>query len=283
MNCIFCHKISDNSKSVEHIIPESLGNKKHTLWKGAVCDKCNNYFAVKIEKKLLEQPYFKNVRHRRDIYTKKGHSVPQIVLLSTDNGWKNAVLDFNEKRGNSIYFENDEDFAPLMSEGKIIVPLLLEPESNNYILSRFLAKCAFEYMALLFDNTENISRDAIIDFLREKQFDAIRKYARYGEGEKLWKYNQRRIYGEDVRFIDKNENNGQPYEVLHEMCLFIDKSTVSESNDIFYAETYFAIVIMGIEFVINVGENEIENYQSWLKRNNYKSPITRNYEQQVSA
>jgi hypothetical protein len=52
MNCIFCHKISDNSQSIEHIIPESLGNKEHTLWKGAVCDKCNNYFATKMEKEL---------------------------------------------------------------------------------------------------------------------------------------------------------------------------------------------------------------------------------------
>lgn len=27
MNCIFCKKDSTNSKSVEHIIPESFGNK----------------------------------------------------------------------------------------------------------------------------------------------------------------------------------------------------------------------------------------------------------------
>lgn len=27
MQCVFCHKDSSNSKSVERIIPESLGNK----------------------------------------------------------------------------------------------------------------------------------------------------------------------------------------------------------------------------------------------------------------
>ena len=71
MKCIFCKKDSSNSKSVEHIIPESLGNKSHILPKGIVCDSCNNYFAIKIEKKVLDKPYFKNVRYRNLITTKK--------------------------------------------------------------------------------------------------------------------------------------------------------------------------------------------------------------------
>lgn len=40
MQCVFCHKNSVASKSVEHIIPESLGNKHHFLPKGYVCDEC---------------------------------------------------------------------------------------------------------------------------------------------------------------------------------------------------------------------------------------------------
>src|ERR1035437_2287572 len=72
MKCIFCRSISSDSKSIEHIIPESLGNKTHTLPKGVVCDKCNNYFANKIEKKVLELAYFKSLRGRNVIETKKG-------------------------------------------------------------------------------------------------------------------------------------------------------------------------------------------------------------------
>ena len=67
MNCLFCKQNTDNSKSVEHIIPESLGNKEHILPRGLVCDNCNQYFAIKIEKPLLEQPYFRNIRHRAGI------------------------------------------------------------------------------------------------------------------------------------------------------------------------------------------------------------------------
>jgi len=47
MRCIFCKNPSDNSVSVEHIIPESLGNISHILPKGWVCDTCNNYIAGK--------------------------------------------------------------------------------------------------------------------------------------------------------------------------------------------------------------------------------------------
>ena len=56
MRCIFCKINSIDTISIEHVIPESLGNKEHVLPKGAVCDKCNNYFATKIEKELLENP-----------------------------------------------------------------------------------------------------------------------------------------------------------------------------------------------------------------------------------
>lgn len=54
MNCLFCKRDSSTSRSVEHVIPESLGNKEYVLPRGMVCDKCNQYFAIKIEKPLLE-------------------------------------------------------------------------------------------------------------------------------------------------------------------------------------------------------------------------------------
>ena len=71
MECIFCHKDSSSSKSIEHIIPESLGNKHHVLLAGYVCDECNHYFAIKIEKELLAQPYFISMRFRNEILTKE--------------------------------------------------------------------------------------------------------------------------------------------------------------------------------------------------------------------
>src|SRR5258706_150378 len=88
MNCIFCKEPSDNSKSVEHIIPESLGNVEHVLPKGIVCDDCNNYFAIKIEKELLEMPYFKSLRYRNDIFSKKGKRIPETGIILHPEGGK---------------------------------------------------------------------------------------------------------------------------------------------------------------------------------------------------
>src|SRR5690606_12119423 len=72
MKCIFCKRSSAGSHSVEHIIPESLGNTEHMLPAGIVCDGCNNYFACKIEKPLLESGMFRLLRYDRQLPNKRG-------------------------------------------------------------------------------------------------------------------------------------------------------------------------------------------------------------------
>ncbi len=71
MRCIFCKNTSAESKSVEHIIPESLGNTAHTLPPGIVCDKCNQYFALKVEKPVLDSSVFRSLRSTMDVPNKK--------------------------------------------------------------------------------------------------------------------------------------------------------------------------------------------------------------------
>ncbi|MEL7124364.1 MAG: HNH endonuclease, partial [Bacteroidota bacterium] len=147
MKCIFCKKVSDNSKSVEHIIPESLGNKEHVLAPGVVCDKCNQYFALKIEKSLLEKKYFMEVRHRNSIESKK-RRIPRSKGIM---GGEVDILKMRDGR-TEVVVENPEIFKGI-SEGKIkhmIVPIVQEPEPNDKILSRFLAKVAIESLAQRF-------------------------------------------------------------------------------------------------------------------------------------
>lgn len=257
--CIFCKTNSENSKSVEHIIPESLGNKEHTLPKGIVCDKCNNYFSIKIEKPLLEKPYFKNLRHRNIIESKKGRLIPDKTLFPHPNGgWVDMWLD---DKG-IIFKKEDTHIIDLIKNKKItsmIMPIIPEEKENDKIVSRFLAKVALEALAQRW--TE--SNDWINELIDKKELDPLRDYARYGKGE-FWKYNQRRIYSEENRFFDPI-NHPEPYEVLHEM-------------DFLYLENkilYFALVIMGVEYVINLGGSEVELYKKWLSENNYNSPIRR--------
>ncbi|NQT57160.1 MAG: hypothetical protein HQ551_13135, partial [Desulfobacteraceae bacterium] len=72
MKCIFCKQDSNDCVSVEHILPESLGNIEVILAPGVVCDKCNNYFSREIEKPLLSSGIFRLLRNDKQIPSKKG-------------------------------------------------------------------------------------------------------------------------------------------------------------------------------------------------------------------
>jgi hypothetical protein len=82
MKCIFCKANSDGSISIEHILPESLGNKEHLLPRGVVCDSCNNYLSREVEKRILTSGIFRLIRNDRQISSKKGR-IP--VLGERDN------------------------------------------------------------------------------------------------------------------------------------------------------------------------------------------------------
>ncbi len=53
MRCIFCREHSDESKSVEHIIPESLGNVEHILPDGKPYEVLHEYMLLYTEAREL--------------------------------------------------------------------------------------------------------------------------------------------------------------------------------------------------------------------------------------
>lgn len=266
--CIFCYKDSSNSKSVEHIIPESLGNKEHILPKGYVCDECNHYFAIKIENELLSQPYFVSMRRRNDIRTKKGRMVFENMLFPGARKMSDTTFDFGE---NAFYIK-DADVIKSIVEGKCKYALSLyieEPECPNKTVARFIAKCAYESIFLWGGEhdyqiwlKERNNEDSMF-----KCFDDLRRFARYGDGD--WQYSQRRIYSEGTFFSYKGE---EPYEVLHEQKFFYNK--IEDINDYqFTAELYFVLVICGVEYVICVTDPDVSGYIQWLKDHDGHSPI----------
>lgn len=173
MNCIFCHKDSSTSKSVEHIIPESLGNKLHILPKGYVCDEYNNYFARKIEKGLLEAPYFVSARFRNEILTKKNKLVKQSMIFPA--AMKTTDVVFQRTENGLICSINDDELFQTITDGKchqMIAAYLPELDYPNEYMSRFISKCAYEY--LLYVTKEDQRVDFVEDFLMDKQLDPIR-------------------------------------------------------------------------------------------------------------
>jgi hypothetical protein len=264
MNCIFCRQ-GRSFKTVEHIIPESLGNVDHVLPKGVVCDACNNYFAVKVEKLLLEKPYFINLRQRNLIRSKKGRLVPDKILFPHPKaGWVETWID---EKG-FILRSEDTDVISLIKEGKITsmiiptVPVLDYPDS---ILSRFLAKAALELVAYYSFGGGTYDDE----FISQNNLDALRQYARYGIGT-FWPYHQRRIYTEEDRFMNI-DIQPEPYEILHEMDFLMTS----------LEHIYLILVIMGVEYVIRLNIPEIESYQQWLTANNDRSPVRRGKEYMV--
>lgn len=254
MHCIFCKQKSDQSKSVEHVIPESLGNKTIILSPGIVCDECNNYFAVKVEKPLLEQLYFQHVRFNNFIPSKK-KKIPKIKGVMGGEVKLERKLD-----GSSHIIIEDEQIAEKISNGIIssmIVIKLDQPESENRMLSRFLAKAALETLCLQTGGDSSL----ISEIVNSTELDPIRNYARYGIGV-FWNYHQRKLYDESDRFVNPIHAK-EPYEILHELdCIWLAKEKL-----------YFVLMLMGIEYVIDFDGPDISSYISWLEKNDNMAPM----------
>ena len=270
MQCIFCHKEATASRSVEHIIPESLGNKHHFLPKGYVCDECNNYFAVKIERELLDQPYFKSMRFRNEIVTKKGKHVKEKMIFP--EAMMACDVEMHTTDSGPIMSFHDERLYEAVKDGKthtMITPYYPEPDYPSTKMSRFIAKCAYEYFLYIVgeENYELCVQDLLGD--KSDVLKDLRKYARYGEGP-YWNYNQRRIYSEGDYLIYKDEMT--PYEILHEMRFFV-REYKHYPNGFIEAEIYFVMAIAGIEYAICISDPNITEYQKWIEEHNGLSPL----------
>ena len=76
--CLYCKKAEGPFTSVEHVIPESLGNQglrgkpPIVLPKGVVCDQCNNEKLSVLDSALIEFPPISWMRTRYGVRSKSG-------------------------------------------------------------------------------------------------------------------------------------------------------------------------------------------------------------------
>lgn len=258
MKCIFCKRDSEASRSVEHVIPESLGNTDHILPRGVVCDACNNYFARKIEKPLLETPYFREHCYRARIQTKKGRP-PRVLGYHLQTRLSIELWPELDGSGIGIGAARESDEAAWIrsiqcsSHGTLLIPVATAPDER--LISRFLAKVALEALALRF-----LDVSAGVEEVAEKsELDPLRQYARKGSG-KFWPYHKRIIYSPNHEFSAPEDES---YEVLHEWTFLY-----TEGKDL-----YLVLALFGVEYAINLGGPEVEGYRQWLVRASGKSPL----------
>lgn len=265
MNCIFCKNKSDSSTSVEHIIPESLGNADHVLPRGWVCDACNNYLSRKVEAPFMNSEYGKRVRFEMKIHSRRG----RIPVIQGFYPQSRCIVDIMfDNDGLSLSASHKEDeirfIHSLRSQerGSLYIPYSGEP-NLDYETARFIGKVGLEVLAHRRFRIKGWNREIV----NKRELDELRSYVRRGKPGFVWPIHIRRIYPADNQFDDTNET----YQVLNEWTiLFIP--TQKQSNT---GEYYAVIAILGVEYTINLGGPELDGYLCWLKENNNQSYLYR--------
>ncbi len=237
-NCIFCNQDSTASKSIEHIIPESLGNDELILDKGIVCDKCNNYFSREIENPVLNLDGFKQLRFYELIESKRGKIPSSDALFcgeKCDIHWQQIegesclMIGVSPEMINKLLKEPPQMFFTRGFE--------LDDKKHKYEISRFLLKIAIEYFVfLILHNDESDSEELNFEF--DEHFKRLIQYVRVGRKDrKPIKYESSILYNYNPMNSDK-------------MCFKI--GFLLESEDLI-----FNLVIGNTSFNLNMSKIEL--------------------------
>lgn len=256
MRCVYCKSPSSESKSVEHVVPESLGNTSLILPPGIVCDGCNNYFSRKVEAPFLNHPWTQRLRHDQGLPSKRGR-VPRQRALASGVG-EVSMLAGPHGSQRSIAFETEADARRFLDRRRAGEPMvtreIVPPPPDSTTTSRFLAKVAIGCVAdRLIDSSGEL--DSVIN---EPELDDLRGHARTGVPLN-WPFSVRRIYPANAQWRDGHD----VFQKVWELDLFHDDA----------GYLYSVLVLFGIELVIHLGEPDISSYERWLIANDGDSPL----------
>lgn len=184
--CIFCLEENENFNTVEHIVPESLGNTDDIL-RNAVCDKCQSYLGKEVENFILSKNPFVFWRTIYGTKSKKGKEpFWDMTLDKKDKGILSNYHPFSDSNIviRPAHFNNEFVIAAdisnmvlmekIQSGEKSRFNLVLTPKMLVY-MGRFLGKIALEYWCKYYGEK-----------IFEKRFDELRQYVRYGTNNAMW-------------------------------------------------------------------------------------------------
>lgn len=169
MICVFCLCEKEDQRTVEHIIPESLGGGEWAvLPQDTVCDSCNHYFGAKVESKVLQDYPFNVLRLFSGVCTKKkkwaglNHPIGRLKASPCDR-----VIGLDPS--------NDEVEHQLLTGNRTQFRIIAETE-NPLLMCRFLLKVALECVA----------RDCILDAMKVSYAEARRFARNPHRGDRWW-------------------------------------------------------------------------------------------------
>jgi len=178
MKCIICDK-ENESQSIEHIVPESLGNKSYIMVKGSICDSCNRGFST-FEKKALGNSVLLMERARQGIPSKKGKTAK------------------GEIKGLGI--EGDENFI----KNNILVTGLTPENLKNFDPSTE----TFELKVESFDNSQNATSKLLLKMGIESIFKSKNKIFKKMNFEELKQF-LRNDNNQDWAFLTSKYNDAE--------------------------------------------------------------------------
>lgn len=180
--CLFCGS-AGSFTTVEHIVPEALGNDDLVLC-GHVCDVCQAYFGKEIERYVLSKTPIGFWRAHLGIRGKEGKLAR--VDLSVSEGRKGVLPEWSVHHDSGVAFSAHADgtcsveisdremLRQVLSGERRRFQFVFSPKSLVQI-GRFLGKIGLELLC---------AGDP--DLARHHQFDELRRYVRYGHRKEIW-------------------------------------------------------------------------------------------------
>lgn len=250
--CIFCKQDSSESKSREHILPESMGCPKEFYLKPhTVCDQCNNNTLARLDSDLQEcfgliRPYFISENKKGKPLTVKnkyyyaennnGHVSIHINVkgkpVEIKKGIRLKSIEDNKKPVHSFYLERDGNFAHVRFKQNFTI---------NDNVKRALYKIAFEYFCF------SCGKSAVL----EAKFDPIRDYVISGIGKRSI------LMGEEYKFL---ESNG-----IHQFgsqSIAVDKTGTTIIGFLLFNVTFIVLLLGAPEKLIEIKNKAEEMFSS---------------------
>lgn len=204
--CIVCNNLND-AKSIEHIVPESFGNKDYVMEKGKICDECNERFS-KFEEKALSNSIFTMERARLGVKTKKGKNVKGKIDDLTITGDLKFRKQFVKVQG--LNTDNFINFNPDTKIGELIVKSF---DKSEVATSRFLLMLGIE--SLYTSQRKNFDKynfQELKDYLTNKSnkdWGFITAKTEQGKFKSVPRFYEKYILKKnniELRFLEKSNN-----------------------------------------------------------------------------
>lgn len=137
MNCIFCD-VKILKSSIEHIVPESLGNIWYILPSGFVCNKCNGDFS-EFEGKAIQKTQLGFARILNGVKTKKGK--PSSFEIGNIKG---EGTNSNENNVLTFFGLQEKDIVGVNQQKGTFDILVPDFSKSEMATSKMLLKIAYE-------------------------------------------------------------------------------------------------------------------------------------------